>query len=62
MDRSGPRWQCAVKRRARQLAAYHDDAPAKNYARVRRALRARIARKRERLNDLEGQLAQENEG
>ena len=59
MDRSGGTggWHCAVKRRARQLAAYHANPFAANYARTRRLLRARISRKRERIAELEADLA-----
>ena len=56
MDKAGPRWQCAVKRRVRQLAAYHANPEAHNHARWRRSLRARIGQKRERIAQLETQL------
>ena len=59
MDRVGPRWACAVKRRARQLAAYHADPEAANYARARRLLRARIGQKRRRIAELETFLGQD---
>jgi hypothetical protein len=49
-------WTCAVKRRARQLAAYHADPASANYARWRRSLRARIERKRERIAELSDEL------
>ena len=53
-DRDGHgRHHCAVKRRARQLAAYHANAAAENYARTRNALRARIRSKRRQIEELE---------
>jgi len=50
-------WECAVRRRARQLAAYNADAAAKNYARGRRALRARLRSTPVRIAALEEELA-----
>jgi len=55
MDRStGSKggWNCAVKRRERQLAAYHADPASANYARWRRSLRAGMRAKRERIAEL----------
>jgi hypothetical protein len=53
---TGGAWQCAVKRRERQLAAYRADPASANYARVRVRLRARIARKRAHVEVLEALL------
>jgi hypothetical protein len=53
---------CAVRRRARDLARYHADPASANYARVRRALRARIAAKAARITELERQLASQDRG
>jgi hypothetical protein len=57
MDRTGDSYECAVKRRARRRAAYHANPEADHYARTRRALRARIEVKRQRIAHLEEQLA-----
>lgn len=60
MDKVGDRWSCAVKRRARQAAAYHADPASANYARSRRSLRARIARKRQLIEEMEERVAEED--
>lgn len=60
MDATGHGFECSVTRRARQLAAYHADPATDNYARTRRALRARITEKRRRVADLEGRLEEED--
>jgi hypothetical protein len=53
-------WSCAVARRARQNAKraerYHANWEAENYARFRRRLRARIAFKSERYEELLARL------
>jgi hypothetical protein len=54
------KWACAVKRRARQRALYHADPAAANYLRSRYALRVRIARKRQLIEQMEERLAQED--
>jgi hypothetical protein len=53
MDKAGAGWSCSEARRARQLAAYHADPARANYARSRRALRSRVARKRQEVKRLE---------
>jgi hypothetical protein len=50
------RWECAVRRRARQLARYHGDPMRANYARYRRRARARTAFMRVRIAMLEAEL------
>jgi hypothetical protein len=50
---TGGAWQCAVKRRERKRVAYHVDPASANYARARKRLRARIARKRAHVEVLE---------
>jgi len=57
---SGQRWTCAVKRRARRRAAYLKDPASANYARTRRALRARIRSKRRQIEELELRLEEED--
>jgi IS30 family transposase len=59
MDKAGSWWACAVKRRARQLARYSADPASANYARTRRALRSRIERKRQMVEELEQHLEEE---
>ncbi len=59
MDRSRAGWTCAVKRRARQRAAYAADPATANYRRTRHALRARIRAKAARIQEMEKDLAQE---
>lgn len=56
MDATGQSRECAVKRRARRRAKYAANPAADIYARTRRSLRARIARKRAQLEELEAQL------
>lgn len=53
---SGGGWRCVVKRRERQLTAYHTDPVAANYARDRRRLRQRIRENTVRLVFATGQL------
>lgn len=59
MDRNKGGHECAVRRRARQRAAYHRDPHAANYERVRHALRARIRAKKARLLEVD-HLAEED--
>ena len=59
MDCTGDSEECAVKRRARRRAAYHANPATDDYARTRRALRARIELKRQRIAGLEERLAQD---
>jgi hypothetical protein len=58
MDRTGHSHECAIKRRARRRAVYHANPAADNYTRMRRALRARIEFKVQRIAELEEQLMQ----
>lgn len=53
MDRNKGGHECAVKRRERHRRYYHADPEAKNYARRRHALRARIRAKKARIKELE---------
>ena len=61
MDRVGPRWTCAVARRARQRLHYHAAPEQHNYARARRRLRAQIADKRRRLAEHLEELLEEED-
>jgi hypothetical protein len=60
MDKTAASWECAVKRRARRLAAYHAEPASDLYARSRRRLRARIARKRQLIEEMENRVAEED--
>lgn len=53
------RFECSVRRRARQRRYMAANYEAKHYAAVRHALGRRIARKRALIETLEKQLAQE---
>lgn len=62
MDTTGNGHECAVKRRARLRATYHANPAAANYARTRRALRARIPAKRRQIEELERRLEEKDTG
>lgn len=59
MDITGESRECSVVRRARRRRQYQTDPAGDNYARTRRSLRARITRKRARIEELEALLSEE---